>query len=86
MRWAEPGVISWNEALIVHRYAEVARFIVSDHLSRIARHAQILPNEFILSDLIRPRNFDHAIHRLSEGYLCYRGSHIIRSHWLHKDR
>ena len=46
---------------------------------------RILPDEFILPDLIRPSNFDHAIHRFSEGYLCHRGSDIIRSHRLHKD-
>ena len=37
MRWPELGIISRNEALIVHRYAEVACFIVGDHLLRVAR-------------------------------------------------
>ena len=37
MRWAEAGIIARNEALIVHLYAEVARFVVGDHLPRVAR-------------------------------------------------
>ena len=39
MRWAEAGIISGNEALIVHRYAEVASIVVGDHLPRVARRA-----------------------------------------------
>ena len=37
MHWAEAGIISRDEALIVHLYAEVARLSVGDHLPRVAR-------------------------------------------------
>ena len=37
MRWAEAGIISRHEALIVHLDTEVARLIVGDHLSRVGR-------------------------------------------------
>jgi len=86
MHFAEARIGAGDEALIVHFDAVVERFVVSDYLPRIARRAQILPNKFVLPDLIGSGHFDQAIYRLAEGYLCYRGSDIIRGHRLHKDR
>jgi hypothetical protein len=37
MRRAEAGIISRDEALIIHLYAEVALVAVDDHLPRVAR-------------------------------------------------
>ena len=86
MRRAKAGIISRNEALIVHFYAEVARVVVRGHLPRIARRAKKLPDKIVLSELIGPGYFDHPIHRLSKSDICYRRSDIIRNHGLHQDR
>jgi hypothetical protein len=71
--------------LIVHLYAEVTRSIVGRHLPRAAGRNEILPNEFILPDLIGPGNFDRAIKRLRKGDICHRRSEIIRNDGLHED-
>src|SRR4051794_38410650 len=83
MRRPKAGIISGNEALIVHFYAEIARIVVSDHLPRIVRCTKELPDKFVLPELIGPGNLDHAVHRLCESDIGYRGRDVIRNHGLH---
>ena len=49
-RWAEAGIISRDEALIVNLYAVVERTDVRNHLAWVAFCAQETPDQFIHSD------------------------------------
>jgi hypothetical protein len=49
-RWAESGVISKDEALIVNLYAVVERTDVRNQLAWVAVCAQEMPNQLIHSD------------------------------------
>src|SRR6266576_4098147 len=77
IRLTKAGAIAGHKALIVHFDAVVERFVVSDYLPRVGRRTQVLPNKFVLPDLIRSGHFNHRIFGLAEGYLCHRGSVVI---------
>ena len=78
MRLTKAGAIAGHKAFIIHRNAEVASLSIGDHLSRVARRTQILPNKFVLSDLVRAGYFDHTIYRLTKGYVCHRSRDFLR--------
>src|SRR5215471_11998648 len=68
MHFAEARIRAGDEALIVYFDAVVERFVVSDYFPRVAGRAQILPNKFVLPDLIGPGHLNQPIYRLPKGY------------------
>src|ERR1700730_11751940 len=83
-RWAEAGIISRDEALIVNLCAVVERTDVRNHLAWVAFCTQETPDQFIHSDRFGTGYLDPIVKGFGVWEIGQGGSHIIRPDGLHE--